>query len=149
MGRVRVTGMCRSTASRSLHIEQMAHRWLTTAFEKSDSLLQFVVSIDIDQIGGRQAMLSDKDWVGISLEFGRQFRGPSLQGGDEFCTHGVALQYHFARLNFGVLCVQLRFCARATLNQLVVGSSPTRLTIHRLLRLLRVPERSLLSPRMT
>jgi hypothetical protein len=67
------------------------------SLEKAHSLLQGVIAIDIDEVCAGQAMLSNENWLSALFQFGEQFSGLTLQGGNKFSTHRVILKYHSSR----------------------------------------------------
>lgn len=65
------------------------------AFEDRHALLHELESLDVQQISAGKAMLSDENWLLVALDVRQELGGLTLEGGDEFGTHEVTLQYHF------------------------------------------------------
>ena len=64
------------------------------AFKDGHALLHELIGLNVQQIGARQAMLSNENWLLVPLDVGEEFCRLALEGGDEFGPHEVTLQWH-------------------------------------------------------
>lgn len=64
------------------------------ALEQCHPSLQALVGFHIYQVRAWQPMLRDENWLAIPTELIQEFRGLSLESGDELGAHKVILEYH-------------------------------------------------------
>jgi hypothetical protein len=69
------------------------------ALEQCHSSLEPLVGFHIYQVGAWQPVLRDENRLAIPTEFIQEFRGLSLESGDELGAHIVILKYHNAGCN--------------------------------------------------
>ena len=73
------------------------------ALEQCHSSLEPLVGFHIYQVRAWQPMLRNEDRLTIPTKFIQEFRGFSLESGDEFGAHIVILKYHNAGCNSSVM----------------------------------------------
>jgi hypothetical protein len=73
------------------------------ALEQGHSSLEALVGFHIYQVRAWQPMLCDENWLAIPTELIEEFRGLSLESGDELGSHTVILEYHNAGRNNSVM----------------------------------------------
>lgn len=64
------------------------------ALEQCHPSLQALVGFHVYQVRAWQPMLRDENWLAIPTELIQEFRGLSLESGDELGAHKVILEYH-------------------------------------------------------
>ena len=81
--------------------ELLSHGLLTAGdpLENGHALLHELVGLDVQEVGARETVLGNEDWLFVPLNVREEFSCLTLEGSDEFCTHRVTLQYHFGARN--------------------------------------------------
>src|SRR5688572_3331331 len=64
------------------------------ALEHGHALLHELEALNVHEVGARQAVLRDENRLLVPLNIGEELGRLALEGGNEFCTHRVTLQYH-------------------------------------------------------
>lgn len=55
------------------------------------ALLHELISLNVQQIGARQAVLSDEDWLFVPLNVREELGSLAFEGRNKFGAHGVIL----------------------------------------------------------
>jgi hypothetical protein len=79
----------------------LSHGLLATGdtFKDGHALLHELIGLNVKEVCTWEAMLGNKNWLFVPLNVREEFSGLTLEGGDEFSTHKVTLQYHFSARN--------------------------------------------------
>ena len=64
------------------------------SLKHSHPLLHELIALNVHQVRTWKAVLSDENWLLVASEVSEELGGLALEGGDEFGTHEVTLQYH-------------------------------------------------------
>ena len=67
----------------------------SNALKDGYALLHELIGLNVQEIGAREAVLGNEDWLFVPLDVREELSCLALEGRDEFGTHGVTLQYHF------------------------------------------------------
>ncbi len=80
------------------------------ALKQGQALLQLLITLDVDQISSRNAMLSNKNRLPGMFQFGQKLSGPPLQGCNKFRAHEVILKCQQEKRNPQYICVCISGC---------------------------------------